>query len=274
MEARLSGTANEAAGAAASRAANDGAGGTETLRTYSDPSVVDQYDRARELLPEERELFARHVKPGQRVFDIGVGAGRTTPFLAEGASRYVGIDYAAPMVERCRERFPNLEFEVADAADLSRWEANSFDVAVFSFNGLGTLPTDEARERCIREVARVLSPSGLFIFSIHNPKYVVFRPVLHDVGLLKGAWRVAYAMTQTVRNAYHRLPSRAFWQGEGFVVDPCQHGALTVYVGSPRHVTRAAERAGFRLVEKVGPDENNPLELVSRPHFYYVFAKG
>src|SRR5262245_106242 len=43
------------------------------------------------------------------VLDVGVGGGRTVPHLHALAGRYLGIDYAAAMVRRCRERFPSVD---------------------------------------------------------------------------------------------------------------------------------------------------------------------
>jgi ubiquinone/menaquinone biosynthesis C-methylase UbiE len=80
------------------------------------------------------------------------------------------------MVEACRRRFASLEFLCVDATDLRIFSDRRFDVVVFSFNGIDYIPTDEARARCLLEVARVLRPGGRFIFSSHNAKYIGWRP--------------------------------------------------------------------------------------------------
>jgi SAM-dependent methyltransferase len=240
-----------------------------THATYSRKDVVEYYDSTRELQPAERELFEAYVKSGQRILDIGVGAGRTARFLAPGAKRYVGIDYAQAMVDKCREVFPDLEFLCVDATDMSRFESASFDVVVFSFNGLGTLPSDEAREKCLAECARVLAPGGTFIFSLHNPRFVIYPALLDNVGVLKKAWRLTYAARQTSRNLYHRLSTGAFWKGSGYVVDPGQHDALTVYVCEPKKVAAQVERFGFQVLRTVaGPEQR--FSSLAIPHFYYA----
>ena len=72
------------------------------IQTYSNSSVVDHYEKAEGLMPPERVLFSKYAKGGMDILDIGVGGGRTTPFLAEKASRYLGLDYATAMVEACK----------------------------------------------------------------------------------------------------------------------------------------------------------------------------
>ena len=243
-----------------------------TQDTYRDASVVDLYDRTRDLQEAERVLFGKHVRAGLEILDLGVGAGRTTRFLAPESKRYVGLDYSDAMVRRCQERFPELEFVEQDASDLSRFPDGSFDVVVFSFNGLGTLPTDTARQACIREVARVLRGGGVFLFSLHNAKFLVFRPVLGDVSPLKAVWRLSYAAYQTSKNVRRRLPNGAFWRGEGYVEDPGQHNELPVYTTLPEAVRREAERAGLQLIEHLGGPDTGTGPL-STPHYYYACRK-
>jgi SAM-dependent methyltransferase len=246
--------------------------GERTYQTYQKGSIVDFYDELRDIQPAERTVFDGYVPAGKRVLDIGVGAGRTTRYLAPRASKYVAIDYAESMVVRCKERFPELEFHTMDAADMSHFAGASFDVVVFSLNGLGTLPTHESRARCIAECARVLVPRGRFVFSLHNPRFVVFKPQLGGVGLLKKGWRLTYAAMQTLKNVRHRLPSRAFREGSGYVTDPGQHDALTIYTCAPDKVREEVGRAGFEVLTTLtAPDEGTPS--VMTPYYYYACEK-
>src|SRR5204863_8773607 len=118
--------------------------------------------------------------------------------LSRLASRYVGVDLSESMLARCREKFPDLTFTHLDATDLSPFPAASFDVVVFSFNGIDTIPTREGRRRCFAECARVLRPGGAFLFSVHNARYVFFSPVLDVPGFFHVAWRLAYAAGHSV----------------------------------------------------------------------------
>src|SRR5260221_405642 len=115
------------------------------LQVYRDPEVVSHYAALSYLTPCEHLLFETYVKPGMKILDIGVGGGRTTAYLSDKASRYIGVDYSAEMIKTCRNKFPKLEFEVADASDLSGFADASFDAIVISFNGINCIVPEDRR---------------------------------------------------------------------------------------------------------------------------------
>src|SRR5690348_17274690 len=98
-------------------------------RFYESRFIGARYARQSGLQPAEAAIIERYRRQvsGARILDLGVGGGRTTAFLAPLAGDYVGVDYSREMVERCRKRFPAARFEIADAADLSRFADASFD---------------------------------------------------------------------------------------------------------------------------------------------------
>jgi len=107
---------------------------------------------------------------GRRVIDIGCGAGRVTRYIGRWTPHGTGIDFAAPMIEYCRRTFPNIRFALCDARDLSQFGDGSFDVAVFSFNGIDTLGHPD-RLAALAGIRRILSPDGLYVFSSHNRRF-------------------------------------------------------------------------------------------------------
>src|SRR5947209_2889570 len=113
---------------------------------------------------EERAM--RRIAPaaqGQPVLDIGVGAGRTVPYLRALSEDYVGIDYIEETVRVARARHPDARIERADARDLSAFAEGSFAVVVFSFNGIDGVAHEERRD-VFGAVHRVLRPGGLFAY--------------------------------------------------------------------------------------------------------------
>ena len=124
-----------------------------------------------------RTLDFAGVRAGERVLDVGCGTG-TLAIAAKqrvGATAMVaGVDASAEMIERARRKAEgvrvDVDFRIA-AAEAMPWPDASFDVAICSMM-LHHLPR-ETRERCLREVRRVLTPRGrLFIveFSITEPR--------------------------------------------------------------------------------------------------------
>src|SRR5215813_9059413 len=163
----------------------------QNLEVFSSASVVEHYVRLQGLQPCEAHLFNKYVTQGAEILDIGVGGGRTTPYLSTKARRYVGIDYAQAMIDACRRRFPELEFQCEDATDLRRFGDGSFDVVVYAFNGIDYIPTDQGRLRCLAEVRRVLRPGGRLIFSSHNARFMFLIPMLSGADPLRFVWRIA-----------------------------------------------------------------------------------
>jgi trans-aconitate methyltransferase len=96
-------------------------------------------------------------QPGESILDIGCGTGHLTKAIAETGAHVVGIDSSSSMIETARTTYPDLEFLVADARNLSF--PTPFD-AVFSNAALHWIP--EA-EKVIHSIATALKPGGRFV---------------------------------------------------------------------------------------------------------------
>ena len=99
------------------------------------------------------------LPPGGRLLDVATGTGQQAFAFAEKAREVVGIDLSEAMlrVARRKNRFPNVSFQQADAAELP-FEKDSFDASCVSF-ALHEMPSS-VRERVVREMARVTKPGG------------------------------------------------------------------------------------------------------------------
>ncbi len=103
-----------------------------------------------------------------RVLDLACGEGYLGRFLVRhGAGRVIGIDLSAALVEEAERRRAslNLEYRVDDAHELRTVPDASVDVVVSQLALLDI--TDH--QRVFRSVRRVLSESGLFLFSVLHP---------------------------------------------------------------------------------------------------------
>jgi SAM-dependent methyltransferase len=141
-------------------------------QTYERADVVGRYAAASDLFGAERLLLDRWAPSLAEwsMLDLGVGGGRTTLHFAPRVQRYVGTDYAQGMVDACRRRFrdhPDWRFEHCDARDMTRFDEASFDLVLFSFNGLDYVSHDDRLE-ALGQVRRLLRPRGIFAFSAHN----------------------------------------------------------------------------------------------------------
>jgi len=142
---------------------------------YDAPAVAAHYARLEYLSACEQMLFETYLRRGMKILDVGVGGGRTTPYLAALASHYIGIDYAPAMISACRDKFPDVEFRLGHAEDLKEFNRASFDSVVLAFNSLDYVIPDSARAKALAEFHRVLKPGGILIVSSHNPRAILHR---------------------------------------------------------------------------------------------------
>lgn len=226
---------------------------------------VQQYERMEGLTPCELDLFERRIPSGTRILDLGVGAGRTTPWLVARGTRYVGIDYAPAMVEAARRLHPDADLQVGDAADLGAFPDQSFDVVVFSYNGIDYLD-DEARSRALAEIRRVLVPSGMYVFSTHNPRAIIAPLPKSDAHL---PHRLGAALLMTARRAARLVPSAPFRQQEGWVLDPVK-GGLQTHMATPARVEAELNANGFELLECQNADQPARPHALRTPWWYYA----
>ncbi len=218
--------------------------------TYRRAGIVEEYAAHDELQEGEVRVLDRVGDLSRvRLLDIGVGAGRTTGQLSERVASYVGIDYSPELVEACRRRHRGAEVSVGDARDLSRFADGSFDLVLFSFNGLDYV-SDDGRRRVLAEVRRVLVPGATFVFSSHNRDYA-------QLGLMP--WRTgrpgrtmlkqsAHALLHTRRR--RRMRRRELVGPDHALVNDNAHdwSLLTYYVSPPDQVAQLRD-AGFTVVE-------------------------
>ena len=111
-------------------------------------------------------------QPGDRVLDLGCAAGAITHYLSTFDAEPVGIDFEPLAIQRARELFPGLRFEVADATQLPFADA-SFDKAVAA--DFVEHIEDETFVAMCAELRRVLVPGGLFAIYAPNPRHLIER---------------------------------------------------------------------------------------------------
>lgn len=115
------------------------------------------------------------IKPGDRILDIGCGAGRHSIELARRGFDVLGIDPSEAMIAAAKERSSGErmqpEFMQMRGEDLD--QENEFDAAVCLFTTLGQVIDQEDNQRLLFNAFRALRPRGYFILEIPQREWLV-----------------------------------------------------------------------------------------------------
>lgn len=133
---------------------------------------VYRYYLSTQLTPAETACLLKYQPcfAARDVLDIGVGAGRTTRYLAPLARRYEAVDYSPVMVNYLQQVMPDIRVHHADFRNLAIFEDRSFDFVFAPDNVIDALGPED-RLRALSEASRVLRPEGILAFSTHNLRY-------------------------------------------------------------------------------------------------------
>ena len=128
------------------------------------------------------------LKAGDQVLDIGAGTGRLTQFAASlvgPVGSVIGIDPLEHRIAIARLRqSETLTFETGRAEDLSRFDDGAFDAVYLN----SVLHWIEDKPKALREIYRVLKPSGRLGLNVQDPSRphesrALLRQAIQHVGL-------------------------------------------------------------------------------------------
>jgi SAM-dependent methyltransferase len=152
------------------------------------------YQRVRGVLPLLCEL---HLRPADRVLDLGCGNGEYSAVIARYCDRLEGFDLSAALIdEACSLGVPNARFTHRGVETLVELPDSCFD-AIFVMGVFVTLH-GSAFEETVSQVARLLKPGGVLITRDSvTPEHDVVRHVRDGYHAhYRGAGHFANAFTQ------------------------------------------------------------------------------
>jgi trans-aconitate methyltransferase len=163
------------------------------------------------------------VKPGESVLDIGCGTGDLTKHIQESGAEVMGTDYSPEMIAQARFKYPEINFEVANAADFK--VEYPYD-AVFSNAALHWIHNSGG---VIKSVYEALKPGGRFVAEMGGKG---------NVGKLRSAIKQVLQ-----KHGYTMQAETHIW-----------------YFPSLGEYTSLLERHGFRVTYAVHFDRKTPLQ--------------
>lgn len=191
------------------------------------------------LWESEKYVFDKYLDEAFQIIDIGCGTGRTTFGLYKsGYTNIIGVDLTPEMITGAEDINRNFSFKMkfltADATDL-KFDDTSFDAAIFSFNGLMSIPKPDKRLTALKEINRVLKSDGIFIFTTHDrDREVQFRQFWIEENI---RWN----------NAEQRADLYKF--GDIITISKNEKGEVFIHIPNQDEIKELLSESGFKLIE-------------------------
>ncbi len=222
------------------------------------------------LWPSEGILVKKYFKPRSSILDVGCGTGRTTIPLHQLGYRVLGLDVVPAMIKSAikiaKSKKLRIKYQVGDVTNL-KFKDESFDSALFSFNGWTQIPGKDNRIKALKETYRILKPGGYFIFTAHIRK-------------LKG-WTLFWAKQWIKHYLLRPVGFKGeeidfgdrFFERESRVKKPTYQNKQFIHIPSLKEVKNQIKEAGFDLVLTEMSNSISPKDKQEFPPRFYVCKK-
>jgi SAM-dependent methyltransferase len=124
-----------------------------------------------------KEIYSFLIPPGMRVLEIGCARGDLLAALKP--ARGVGVDFCPAMIERARQRYPDLEFMHGDAHDFDLGETFDYIVCSDLVNDLWDV------QKVFQNVSRHRHASTRVILNAYSRLWELPRRFAEAIGLVK-----------------------------------------------------------------------------------------
>lgn len=215
----------------------------EAVRDFYDRIVAYEWSRLDHYVLEfavTRHYLQKYLPPPPaRIVDIGAGPGRYAALLAQQGYDLTVLDLSQRSIEWAKQRMADAgvtaHVEIADARDLSRFAAGTFDAALM-MGPLYHLPDEADRRRAVSEMRRVLRPDGL-------------------------AFTMTLTRAAAIYEGFNRWPEgildtagvqRLLTTGSGFNFERDPHDFEGVYFALPDQIQPLHESVGLSTLALVG----------------------
>ncbi len=199
--------------------------------------------RVKKYLQAEIDFVLKHIKPADKVLELGCGYGRVLQKLIGKARKVAGIDTSKESLRLAREilgKNKSLELYEMNAIDL-KFEDGEFDIVFCIQNGISAFHID--KQQLIKEAIRVTRSGGKVLFSSYSNKF----------------WEERLEWFQL--QAEHNLIGEIDYEKTGNGVIVCKDGFRATTVSSEEFLSHCSN---FNVVSEIVEVDNSSLFCVMK----------
>lgn len=128
--------------------------------------IASEFSQTRQRSWQDFSLFKPYISPGYKIVDVGCGNGRLYDFVRTIPDiTYSGIDNNEALINLAQKKYSSTHFLVADLLQLPR--GVKYDL-LFSIASLHHIPSQELRNKSVREMHRILKKDGIALITVWN----------------------------------------------------------------------------------------------------------
>ena len=160
----------------------------KTYEIFNEDTRLNRSKAARVEFLTNIKYIEEYLKDGDRILDIGAGAGEYSFYFANKGYNVSAIELTDANIKAFRAKMSknnNIDLIQGNAIDLSMYGDNSFDI-VLLFGPLYHLHDENDRQKCISEAKRVCKKDGMIFFSFICNDMVIITELNYDNNYFSG----------------------------------------------------------------------------------------
>lgn len=153
-----------------------------TYDIFNEDSRLNHSKAARVEFLTTVHYIEKYLKEGDRILDIGAGAGEYSLYLARRGYEVSALELADANLAAFRKKLKpedKIDLVQGNALDLTRYADKAFDI-VLLFGPLYHLKSDVDKQKCISEAKRVCKDGGKIFFAFISNDFVFLTEFAYD----------------------------------------------------------------------------------------------
>jgi ubiquinone/menaquinone biosynthesis C-methylase UbiE len=156
-------------------------------KIFNEDARLNSSKSARVEFLTTNRYINKYLKQGDKIIDIGAGAGEYSIFFAKNGYSITAIELADDNIEAFKKKLTpdiNIDLRKGNACDLSVFDDDSFDI-VLLLGPLYHITNKNDRKKCIQEAYRICKKDGFIYFAyISNDMVILTETFLYNLDYL------------------------------------------------------------------------------------------